>query len=88
MIQRKEDWLTLLTMVRRDRSMALYLITPKDSQELYCINKHLAKAIENFKEIANRFLEMEDEETAKDYLGKSKVYEDLLIMFNTQKGGN
>jgi len=84
----KEDkWIEILTTIRRDRSVILDQITPKDSSQLYCFNKHTLTFVQNYKELANRFLELGDQETAKEFIDIASKYESLIRYLNIEKGG-
>lgn len=72
--EEREIYLDVLKQVRRDRSILLEKITPRNKGQAYCLVKHLSLAIENMKELANRFSEKNEPELSKEYNEKSFYY--------------
>lgn len=81
-----QDYIELLTVVRRDRSEVLSRICPKSEGQLYCMIKHISVAMQNFKELANRFLEEGNLDCAEDYLEKADKYEKIIKVLISEKG--
>ena len=86
-IQTKDkDFLELLSMFRRDRSELLYSIIPENYGESYCLVKHILKVSRNWEELANRLIEENNLELAKEYLEKSLMYRNVAKLIS-EKGG-
>jgi hypothetical protein len=75
-------FLELNKKLREYRSKLLYMFTPENKSQTYCINKHLHGSAQGLKELGNRFTENGEDGPAKEMFEISQDIEAIIILLN------
>ena len=78
----RKIYLEIATKIRRNRSKWMYKFIKESDGQNYCISKHLLASAQAMKEIGNRFIEQNDEKSAKECFDESTDYEGIFILLN------
>jgi hypothetical protein len=86
MATKNKKYIEMADIVRKDRSKLLYELIPENKGQNYCIAKHISAIIMGYKELANRKMEFNKIEEAKELLETANNYELLFRLLTTKEG--